>query len=95
MLDRTRFERELSELGLDEMQFPRRAALPHKTLLSSPVQRKMKFEIQTKNVVLRTGHTSPQPLKRKFGPLKSRFLHRGKIGAPRRLAILYLGPIFI
>ncbi len=52
------------------------------------VQRAMKFEFQTKNVVWRTGRKKRKKLPRKFGPAKkprhSRFLHKGSKGKPAK-----------
>jgi hypothetical protein len=52
------------------------------------VQRAMKFEFQTRNVVWRTGGKKRKKLPRKFGPTKkpkhSRFLHKGSKGKPAK-----------
>jgi hypothetical protein len=52
------------------------------------VQRAMKFEFQTRNVVWKTGGKKREKLPRKFGPTKkpkhSRFLHKGSKGKPAK-----------
>lgn len=52
------------------------------------VQRAMKFEFQTSNVVWRTGGKKRKKLPRKFGPTRkpkhSRFLHKGSKGKPAK-----------
>lgn len=52
------------------------------------IQRAMKFEFQTRNVVWRTGGKKRKKLPRKFGPTKkpkhSRFLHKGSKGKPAK-----------
>jgi hypothetical protein len=52
---------------------------------SHVVKRRMKFEFQTTNVVYRVRGKNRIKLPRKFGPPKSRWLTRGKTGAPARI----------
>ena len=44
----------------------------------------MKFEIQTENVVWRTGGKNTEKLPRKFGPEHNKFLHKGSKGRPAK-----------
>ena len=52
------------------------------------IQRAMKFEFQTENVIWRAGGKKRKKLPRKFGPIKkpkhSRFLHKGSRGKPAK-----------
>jgi hypothetical protein len=69
---------------------PRQSAEPGRTeavvraTSRSPavIQRAMKFELQTRNLVWRTGGKKSGKLPRKFGPKKKRFLHKGTKGKP-------------
>jgi hypothetical protein len=57
-----------------------------KGMAATTIQRAMKFELQTNNIVWRTGGKKTEKLPRKFGPTvepkNSRFLHKGLKGKP-------------
>jgi hypothetical protein len=48
------------------------------------IQRAMKFELQTLNIVRRVKGTKETELPRKFGPSNNRFLHKGVKGKPAK-----------
>ena len=61
-------------------------AAPYASAPATTIQRAMKFELQTSNVIWRTKGRRRSKLPRKFGPFRepkfSRFLHKGSKGAP-------------
>jgi len=60
------------------------AAAPSTSTTSPMLQRAMKFEFQTNNVVWRTKGKKAAKLPRKFGPEDRRFLHKGTTGKPTK-----------
>lgn len=51
---------------------------------SNLLQRAMKFELQTENVVWKIGGKAKEKLPRKFGPEGNKFLHKGLKGKPAK-----------
>lgn len=73
-----------SENDEKELEGEVRPAIQKESATSAAIKREMKFEIQTKNVVWRTGGKKTERLPRKFGPTDNRFLHKGTKGKPAK-----------
>jgi hypothetical protein len=60
------------------------ATTPSTSTTSPMLQRAMKFEFQTRNLIWRTKGKKAAKLPRKFGPEDRRFLHKGTKGKPAK-----------